>query len=134
MVPTISGAISICFELAIDPALPIARLTELADLVYESDELTARGRAEMVALLPRLGPALIGAHPWAGFETYTVLLAQTCALFSQNIWTDIAEKAIPVPQKAVRQIVPRAYRTVRLDLNQIQPQGAGRPGKVQARG
>ncbi|MBK9336777.1 MAG: hypothetical protein IPM98_09380 [Lewinellaceae bacterium] len=50
-----------------------------------------------------------------------MLLAQTCALFSQNIWTDIAEKAIPVPQKAVRQIVPRAYRTVRLDLNQIQP-------------
>lgn len=70
------GAISICFELRIDPALPIGRLTELADLVYESEELTTRGRQEVIALLPRLGPALTGAHPWAGFETYTVLLAR----------------------------------------------------------
>lgn len=50
-----------------------------------------------------------------------LLLAQTCALFSQNIWTDIPEKAIPASKKAVRHIVPRSYRTVRLDLTQIQP-------------
>lgn len=70
------GAISIRFEIPFAASLPIAALTALADVVYESEELTARGRDEVVALLPRISRALIAPHPWAGYETYTVIRAR----------------------------------------------------------
>jgi len=40
-------------------------------------------------------------------------------LFSQNIWHDVSESSIPLIGE--RRIVPRVYRTVKFELNDLQP-------------
>ncbi|MFN0013573.1 MAG: reprolysin-like metallopeptidase [Saprospiraceae bacterium] len=54
-----------------------------------------------------------------------LLLSST--IFSQNIWSDVSEKSIPVLGRSERLIVPSQYRAVRLDLAAVQPLLAAAP-------
>lgn len=45
--------------------------------------------------------------------------------FAQNIWHDVAETTVPLIGE--RRIVPRLYRTVKFDLNELQPLLAAAP-------
>lgn len=56
-----------------------------------------------------------------------LLTAQIALLNAQSLWTDCPETGIPRPGAAQRDIIPRKYRTVRLDLQQLQPLLAAAP-------
>jgi len=58
-----------------------------------------------------------------------LLPALPFALNAQACFTEIPENAIPAVGESVRPIVPRQYRTVRLDLAQLQPLLAAAPDR-----
>jgi len=63
-----------------------------------------------------------------------LLLVLAGALNAQNYFTDISENTIPGARKSMRHIAPRKYRTVRLDLTQLQPLLATAPDRFKPGG
>ncbi|TNE69304.1 MAG: T9SS type A sorting domain-containing protein [Bacteroidetes bacterium] len=62
-----------------------------------------------------------------------MLVALTATLYAQNTpWTEIAESQIPTDKTTQRYIIPTHYRTVRLDLDQLQPVLAQAPARFSA--
>jgi hypothetical protein len=69
------GAVSLQYEIAIDPGTSFAALTPICDALYDStilDEHGAKHRAEIMKLL---GSSLEKAHDWREAESYTVVFA-----------------------------------------------------------
>ncbi len=63
-----------------------------------------------------------------------LLLALAGASNAQSYFTDISENAIPAARKSVRHIAPKQYRTVRLNLEQLQPLLAAAPDRFKSAG
>ena len=61
-----------------------------------------------------------------------ILTAQAACLTGQSLWTDISEKNIPLVAGAQRDIIPKQYRTVHLDLPALQPVLAAAPERFTA--
>jgi hypothetical protein len=70
------GAVSVLFQIDITPDTPLADLTPICDVLYESDGVTHAARRELDTLLDRFLPAVRGPHYWAGAETYTVVFLE----------------------------------------------------------
>lgn len=63
-----------------------------------------------------------------------MLIAQAALANAQSLWSDLPEQNIPRPNNARRDIVPKKYRTVRLDLVQLQPVLATAPDRFTSTG
>lgn len=62
------------------------------------------------------------------------LAAQAVFVNAQSLWSDLPEKNIPRQTGAQRDIIPKRYRTVRLDLPQLQPLLAAAPERFASSG
>ena len=63
-----------------------------------------------------------------------LLMAQTALANAQSLWSDFPEQNIPRQNGARRDIIPNKYRTVRLDLSQLQPVLANAPERFTSAG
>lgn len=61
-----------------------------------------------------------------------ILTAQAACLTGQSLWTDVSEKNIPLAAGTQRDIIPKQYRTVHLDLPALQPVLAAAPERFTA--
>jgi hypothetical protein len=73
------GAISILYEIAIEPGTTLAELTPLCDALYDSPELDERGREHRSELMQRLGTSIEKPHDWSEGETYTIIYVEKLA-------------------------------------------------------
>jgi hypothetical protein len=70
------GAISISFEIDIEPGTTFGALTPLCAELYQSSALEAIGRREVHSLLLLLGAAAESPKVWGGVETYTIIFVE----------------------------------------------------------
>lgn len=70
------GAISFCYELAIEPGATLEDLTPLCDALYDAPELDARGQEHRAELIEKLGDCIEKPHSWREGETYTILFVE----------------------------------------------------------
>lgn len=88
------GAISILYEIAIEPGTTFAALTPLCDAIYDAPELDALGSKHRNELVRKLGPSVEKPHAWAEAETYTIVYAEElagCALADLAKSEDVAK-------------------------------------------
>jgi hypothetical protein len=70
------GALSISFELHVEPGTTFNALAPLCAEIYDGPALEEAGRIETEALLAALGDAATAPKVWGGVETYTVLFVE----------------------------------------------------------
>jgi hypothetical protein len=70
------GAVSVLYEIDIDPGTTFAELTPICDGLYDAVELDARGCESRGDIIKKLGPALEKPHDWTETETYTVVFVE----------------------------------------------------------
>jgi hypothetical protein len=73
------GAISLLYDIAIEPGTTLEELTPLCDALYDAPELDARGHEHRNALMARLGTSVGKPHQWAEAETYTIIFVEKLA-------------------------------------------------------
>ncbi len=71
------GAVSVEFEVPIEPGSELSSLATVCGEIYESSRLEDLARREVDALLPKIAEALGGKHDWRGAETYTVVFVDS---------------------------------------------------------
>jgi hypothetical protein len=70
------GAVSVLYEIDIDPGMTFAELTPICDGLYDAVELDARGCEHRGDIIEKLGPALEKPHEWTETETYTIVFIE----------------------------------------------------------
>ena len=70
------GALSILFDIAIEPGTTLTELTPLCDALYDSPELDELGRQHRKELMGRLGKSIQKPHDWSEGETYTIVYVE----------------------------------------------------------
>jgi len=70
------GAVSIEVDFPIAPGTDLANLLPVCDELYESPLVDDLARAELDALVAKLGASLRGPHGWRVAETYTVIFLE----------------------------------------------------------
>lgn len=66
------GAISILYDIAIEPGTSLEQLTPLCDALYDAPELDADGLERRLELMARLGDSIEKPHDWREGESYTI--------------------------------------------------------------
>jgi hypothetical protein len=66
------GAISLLFDIPIEPGATLEQLTPLCDALYDAPELDAVGLHHRQELMKRLGDSIEKAHDWRECESYTI--------------------------------------------------------------
>ncbi len=70
------GALSILYEIPIEPGTTFADLTPICDGLYDAVELDARGCEHRVDVVKKLGPSITKPHDWIEAETYTIVFIE----------------------------------------------------------
>jgi hypothetical protein len=70
------GAVSVLYEIDIEPGMTLAELTPICDGLYDAVELDARGCEHRGDIIKKLGPALEKPHEWTETETYTIVFVE----------------------------------------------------------
>lgn len=70
------GAISVLYEIAIEPGITIAALTPLCDALYDAPELDEHGATHRAEIVKMLGSSIKKAHGWNEAESYTIVFAE----------------------------------------------------------
>ncbi|MBX3229805.1 MAG: hypothetical protein KIT84_05680 [Labilithrix sp.] len=70
------GAVSVLYEIAIEPGTTVAALTPICDALYDAPELDAHGAEHRDEIVKLLGPAIEKAHAWREAESYTIVFAE----------------------------------------------------------
>jgi hypothetical protein len=70
------GAISISFEIDVEPGTTFAQLTPLCAEIYDTPALSELGRREAAELIELLGDAAESPRLWDGVETFTIVFAE----------------------------------------------------------
>lgn len=70
------GAISILYEIPIEPGTTFAELTPICDGLYDAVELDARGCEHRGDVVKKLARAIEGTHDWIEAETFTVVFVE----------------------------------------------------------
>ena len=73
------GAVSILYDIVIDPNTTLDALTPLCDALYDSPELDQRGKEHRQQLMDRLGSSIEKPHEWGEAETYTIIFVEKLA-------------------------------------------------------
>lgn len=73
------GAVSLLYEIPIEPGTSFEALTPLCDALYDSPELDARGVQHRAELVAQLGRSIEKAHEWKEAETYTIVFVEELA-------------------------------------------------------
>lgn len=73
------GAISIVYEVPIASGSSLASLIPRCDALYDSADVSERGRAHRDEVVARLRPSIEGTHDWVEAETYTVVFVEELA-------------------------------------------------------
>ena len=78
------GAVSILYDIAIEPGTTLEALTPLCAALYDSPELDELGQAHRIALMDRLGTSIEKPHAWSEGETYTIVFVEKLAGVSED--------------------------------------------------
>src|SRR5690606_17081703 len=70
------GAVSILYEIAIEPGTPLEALIPTCDVLYDSAELDAHGASHRAALVAKLGRSIEKPHRWEESESYTIVFVE----------------------------------------------------------
>jgi hypothetical protein len=70
------GAISLLYEIDVEPGTTLEQLTPLCDALYEAPELDACGQSDRKKLVQRLSDSIEKPHEWAEGETYTIVFVE----------------------------------------------------------
>jgi hypothetical protein len=70
------GAISLLYEIDIEPGTTLEQLTPLCDALYDAPELDACGKEDRRKLVERLGASIEKPHEWTEGETYTIIFIE----------------------------------------------------------
>ena len=70
------GAVSVLYEIAIEPGTTFAELTPICDALYDSPVLDEHGAQHRAEMMNQLGSSLEKAHDWREAESYTVIFAE----------------------------------------------------------
>lgn len=70
------GAISLLYDIPVEPGTTFAALTPVCDAIYDAPELDAIGSNHRNELVAKLGPSVEKPHAWAEAETYTIVYAE----------------------------------------------------------
>ena len=73
------GAISILYDLPIEPGTALEALTPLCDALYDAPELDRLGQQHRGEVMKRLGASIETPHEWNEGETYTVIFIEKLA-------------------------------------------------------
>lgn len=73
------GAVSIRYEIAIEPDATFASLVPTCDALYEAKALDERGAEHVRDLVEKLGACIEGVHPWPEPESYTIVFVEKLA-------------------------------------------------------
>jgi hypothetical protein len=73
------GAVSILYEIAIEPETEIAALIPLCDALYDSPVLDAHGANHRAEIAKQLGPSMKKPHDWMESESYTIVFVEELA-------------------------------------------------------
>lgn len=73
------GAISILFEIPIEPGTELSALTPVCAALYESPVLDAHGLACRQEIIQKLGPTITSPHDWKEIESYTIIFIEELA-------------------------------------------------------
>lgn len=76
------GALSLLYDLPIEPGTTLAELTPLCSALYDAPELDRRGQQHRSELIKRLGDTIEKPHEWTEAETYTVIFIEKLACAS----------------------------------------------------
>jgi hypothetical protein len=70
------GAVSVLYDIAIEPGTTLEQLTPLCDALYDAPELDAAGLAHHNALVKRFGDSIDKPHDWNEGESYTIVFVE----------------------------------------------------------
>ena len=73
------GAVSVLYEIPIEPGTPLAALVPVCAAIYESSVLDARGAKHRQEIMKMLGPSVAKPHGWEEAESYTIVFVQELA-------------------------------------------------------
>lgn len=73
------GAISVLYEIPIEPGATVQSLVPLCDALYDAAELDAAGLRMRDQLVARLGSSLEKPHGWRECESYTIVFVERLA-------------------------------------------------------
>lgn len=73
------GAVSILYEIPIEPGISFEALTSVCDALYDSPELDARGVQHRAELVRQLADCIEKPHEWKEAETYTIVFVEEVA-------------------------------------------------------
>jgi hypothetical protein len=71
------GAISILYEIPVEPGTTIEALTPLCDALYDSPALDKRGAEHRADIMKLLGDSIEKPHPWEEAESYTIVFVES---------------------------------------------------------
>jgi hypothetical protein len=70
------GAVSILYEIPIEPGTAFTALTPVCDALYDSPVLDEHGSHHRAEIIRKLGKSLEKAHDWREAESYTIIFAE----------------------------------------------------------
>ncbi len=70
------GAVSILYEIPIEPGTPLSALVPVCAAIYESPVLDARGARHREEVMKMLGSSIAKPHTWEEAESYTIVFVQ----------------------------------------------------------
>lgn len=73
------GAVSVLYEIPIEPGTPVHELIPLCDALYDSPVLDEHGAKERDDLVAKLGSTVSKTHGWREAESYTIIFAEEIA-------------------------------------------------------
>ena len=73
------GAVSVLYEIPIEPGTPLASLIPVCAAIYESPVLDARGARHRQEIMNMIGPSIEKPHGWEEAESYTIVFAEELA-------------------------------------------------------
>jgi hypothetical protein len=71
------GAISVRYEIRIEPGTTLEALIPLCDALYDSPVLDASGADHRTQIIAKLGTAIEAPHPWEESESYTIVFVDS---------------------------------------------------------
>ena len=73
------GAVSVLYEIAIEPGTELAALVPTCDALYDAPALDARGAEHVREVVKMLGPSIEKPHDWPAPESYTIVFVEEAA-------------------------------------------------------
>jgi hypothetical protein len=70
------GAVSVLYEIPIDPGTPLAALIPTCDALYDSPVVDERSVKDFRELVTMLAPSIVKPHQWDEPESYTIVFVE----------------------------------------------------------